>query len=78
LRQSHTAGDSPRAEGSIARLEADIPNPTTDDRERRKTLVWLEDDGNDSVIISSVEAANDAACDAGAEPCTRPIDWFKG
>ena len=78
LRQSHTAGDSPRAEGSIARLEADIPNPTTDDRERRKTLVWLEDDGNDSVIISSAETANDVACDTAANSCPRPIDWFKG
>ena len=62
----------------IARIDAEIPNPKTGEPQRRPFRVWLEDDGNDSVIISSAETANDAACNTGVEPCTRPIDWFKG
>jgi RNA polymerase sigma-70 factor (ECF subfamily) len=70
--------DRPPSRHWVAAVDAELPNPASGGEEKHRFWIWLEDDGNDSVITSSIETANDVACDTAANSCPRPIDWFKG
>lgn len=70
-----TPASSPRAPGPH-RGDHETDDPTTSSRGHWWAAVWIEDDGNDSVTLSTADDAVTTACDAGTAACTAAEDSF--